>query len=530
MRTAAGAARYKQPIGSIIVRRGGRDFNLADMTDFDLIEMMHDGSINEKSPHVYEAAFTEWARRQPDVEPEPDWWPPEDPFPEDGDMTRLELLGAELDQHLAILRAPDGATDDELERAIEMSMALNERIAFEQRLAAVDVPGTSSDEEATTRWLQNDSGADTFAVDARQARRHEIQAKAWELSERDGISYYEALARVQDKPIERVHRDEFLALASDEMPGSPTYRKATAALHAVSVNKWIVDMENETSGYLIKREFEGQISAAELWSMNQVTADKYMSDEARAWFDEHGRVTLTDVRGMIDAGMITTDPDAVLETFGTIGADVRSSRPPTPNRRRKSNADRLRDATRAPRDEDDAASSPTESPVSDSTPANHESAAQPLPVDDNAGVTEDAPDTSGPATQSQIDYLTQQQQDYADLVGVEAPDYAADRAVQQLAGRYALADLQDEGRTVPQLIEAGQEVTQEDRRALKKEIRDRTAAWVEKIAANEARRWELRQAALTTPAAGLTKNQASAMLDIVRGGIEDLRPRLQSGT
>lgn len=93
VRSAEGAKRYKQPIGSIIVRREGKDLNLSLMDDDHLVELMGDSAARDKNPMTYEAAFTEWAKRQPDVEPPApeDVWPDDFP-PDDADTVRLELL------------------------------------------------------------------------------------------------------------------------------------------------------------------------------------------------------------------------------------------------------------------------------------------------------------------------------------------------------------------------------------------------------------------------------------------------------
>lgn len=337
------------------------------MADSDLVELMGDARANEKSPHIYEAAFTEWAKRQPDVEPEPDPpWPDGDPFPDvDRGSVRVELLELELAAHSAQMADPDGLSDAELQQVIDYAFILDDLLAYEQRLAAVDVPDVPEADPATAgNWLDN-RDVDTFVVDPVRAKRHAIQAQAWELSETGGISYYEALARVQDVPIERVYRDEFLDLMQRENGGVTSYKKAVATLHSASIEKWERDMEAATNGYFYKREFSGEgLAPADLWTMNQVTADKYMSDEARDWFDEHGRVTMADLRDMIDRGLVTSEPDAVLETFGQIGDDVRSRRK-RPKRRRKTAADRRREALlEAAQEAADAdADSPAETPA-----------------------------------------------------------------------------------------------------------------------------------------------------------------------
>ena len=77
--------------------------------------------------------------------------------------------------------------------------------------------------------------------------------------------------------------------------------------------------ETDCNGQLLKpryRDLEGGFTADMLWSVNDVTARKYISDEAALWFDEVGaRITKADLESMIDAGLITFDAEVCMQEW-----------------------------------------------------------------------------------------------------------------------------------------------------------------------------------------------------------------------
>ena len=77
----------------------------------------------------------------------------------------------------------------------------------------------------------------------------------------------------------------------------------------------------------------------ELWRMNAASVDKYASDEAKAWFYANGRVTVADLRDLVDRGVISDEPATYLEAAAVHGDDMRSRRV-RPKRNRRAERDR----------------------------------------------------------------------------------------------------------------------------------------------------------------------------------------------
>ena len=194
VRTPAGAKRYKQPIGSIIIARPGKKaLNLSAMGDSDLTELMGDAAAQDKNPDVYEAAFTEWARRQPDrEEPGPDIDDRVGP-PEDLDSVQLDLVRAELDTATADLKARIDSGGPDVDAAIARVEVAEGLLRHEQKMAAARAGANDGARPETA----TSTAGDAPAVEATPER-----AQAWNTvrdtetkAEQDGTGFEEALGR-----------------------------------------------------------------------------------------------------------------------------------------------------------------------------------------------------------------------------------------------------------------------------------------------------------------------------------------------
>ncbi|QXN73234.1 MuF-like minor capsid protein [Gordonia phage Hans] len=152
-----------------------------------------------------------------------------------------------------------------------------------------------------------------------EQRQQQIWEQAEQLADERGISYEQALAEVQDLDMEQVHRRDFVARAKREGLVSTNHAELVSELHRRFTLDWVIMCETDCNGQLLKakyRDLEGGFTADMLWSVNDVTARKYISDEAALWFDEVGaRITKADLESMIDAGLITFDAEVCMQEW-----------------------------------------------------------------------------------------------------------------------------------------------------------------------------------------------------------------------
>ncbi|MFT4297498.1 MAG: hypothetical protein QM582_19015 [Micropruina sp.] len=329
VRTAQGAARYKQPIGSIIVMRGGgkKDLNLSHMEDDDLTELMEDAAVHTKNPDVYEAAFTEWARRQPDAEPDlpsyPDPWDEPDPTASD----RLFMLEAERDAAYARLDAQVHEDDDTFQDDLDRWDAYSAIIDREQRLAAT----RTEQPEELADWMQaletpRPDGTATIEPTAAQRREWELMERAEELADTEGIDYEEALGRLQGLDSEQVRRREFVKLGKQQGYAATSFNELIDEVHLRYQMELEFQMEAETNGHFIAGQFNDNdefwtwwnTSHKTLFSMTDAEARKYMSPEAKKFLDDvGGRVTKSDLVRLVEAGRLgeNLDPNVIQGVF-----------------------------------------------------------------------------------------------------------------------------------------------------------------------------------------------------------------------
>ena len=320
-----------------------------------------------------------WSDELPDVEPDPDY-DPDIPFDEwttgdeglPGDVvpadppalpeqiptpgspaeSAVEAAQRELDEACAAFaEVSDGSDPDlmmeRLERMDRAEAALAEAV---QRAEVVDDgetgfrdSGDSSTYESTDDvqtdadrladeraryaelWGEAAAAEEFDRLTARreltpaEQRQQEIWEQAEQLADERGISYEQALAEVQDLDLDQVHRRDFVARAKREGLVSTNHADLVSELHRRFTLDWVIMCETDCNGQLLKpryRDLEGGFTADMLWSVNDVTARKYISDEAALWFDEVGaRITKADLESMIDAGLITFDAEVCMQEW-----------------------------------------------------------------------------------------------------------------------------------------------------------------------------------------------------------------------
>lgn len=344
MRTAEGAARYGLPIGSIIVGRDrkGRELNFSDYDDDHLIELMGSAAAQDKNPNVYEAAYTEWARRQPVIEPDLDYDPD---MAEEVDVTRtdqLDMLGAERDRAFDELQSGLIEDDAEWQNVYDRWQVYDGLVEHEQRLAATRTPQdagagelvTADDDEDAQQAayeafigdLADDPPVVEVKISEARQRQWDLMEQAEEKAEAEGISYEEALGQLQGLDAEQVHRREFVRQAQAAGYSETSFDRLLSRVHHDCEQAWGLDLEEATRGQDLQKRWrdkpgfieEWNNNGMSWWSMNDRTARQYMSDEAAAWFDTNGRITKSDLRGMIEVGIVQGyDPDTIRATYQT---------------------------------------------------------------------------------------------------------------------------------------------------------------------------------------------------------------------
>ncbi|KXT55664.1 hypothetical protein ACK8HH_17145 [Gordonia sp. LUNF6] len=327
VRTAAGAARYKQPIGSIIVTQGGgkKPLNLSHMDDGHLMDLMHDQIAQQKNPDIYEAAAAEWSRRQPPLEepsaPFPDPWDEPDPTRTD----RLDMMTAERDAAYARLASGAHVTDSEWQDDADRYEVYSELIANEQKLAATNSTPQGAVPGLVEERPQGD-GASTVEVSAATRKRWAIMEQADQLAEAEGISYEDALGRVQGLDPEQVRRREAVRRGTELGYSSTSFNALVDEIHHQYVSEMELRMEDATNGHFIATEHKNNPEFWKWWnnngkslfSMTDAEARKYLSPEAREYLDSiGGRVTKSDVVALIEQGKLSEnfEPDSIQAAF-----------------------------------------------------------------------------------------------------------------------------------------------------------------------------------------------------------------------
>ncbi|AHY26830.1 MuF-like minor capsid protein [Mycobacterium phage ZoeJ] len=112
----------------------------------------------------------------------------------------------------------------------------------------------------------------------------------------------EAEAHVYGKSVESIRRRDFMAQARGDGHSGKSFDELVGDVHAELAAEQFWKAEAATNGYMLKRKYEGKVDPRTLWTMNETTARKYMSEEMAAWFDQHGRLTRAGLRESVLSG------------------------------------------------------------------------------------------------------------------------------------------------------------------------------------------------------------------------------------
>lgn len=113
----------------------------------------------------------------------------------------------------------------------------------------------------------------------------------------------EAEAEVYGVTVDSIRRRNFIAAARADGHAGKGFDELLTSVHFRLTDEQFWRAEADTNGNLVKRKYIGRFSGRNLWTVNDRTARKYMSEEMAAWFDANGgRLTRSIMREAILAG------------------------------------------------------------------------------------------------------------------------------------------------------------------------------------------------------------------------------------
>jgi hypothetical protein len=122
------------------------------------------------------------------------------------------------------------------------------------------------------------------------------------LIDEEGWDPAEAEAEVTGKSVEAIRRRDFIAQARADGHEGNGFDELLASVFNERVAEMAIAAENATNGYMVKKQYELTVNPKQLWSVNDTTARKWMTEEMAAWFDENGRLTRPILRQMVLRG------------------------------------------------------------------------------------------------------------------------------------------------------------------------------------------------------------------------------------
>ena len=123
----------------------------------------------------------------------------------------------------------------------------------------------------------------------------------------EGYTPAQAEAEVFNVSVESIIRRDFIIKARAEGHQGAGFDELLTSVYRRQVEDWYWKAEAEV-GVLIKSRYIGRFDDRKLWTVNEATARKVMSDEMAAWFDANGgRVTRATYRDSILSGSDTFD-------------------------------------------------------------------------------------------------------------------------------------------------------------------------------------------------------------------------------
>ena len=183
-----------------------------------------------------------------------------------------------------------------------------------RRIDSTDLPVTSDSASAGSqpsssisfRICADCAAAFSSAFAARAAKADEKaaaqSAQILKLIDEEGWDPAEAESEVTGKSVESIRRRDFITQSRAEGHAGAGFDDLLSSVHQRMIDELAIAAEDATNGYMVKRQYMLKVSPKQLWSVNDATARKWMSDEMAAWFDENGRLTRSTLREMILSG------------------------------------------------------------------------------------------------------------------------------------------------------------------------------------------------------------------------------------
>ena len=165
-----------------------------------------------------------------------------------------------------------------------------------------------TDDELETRIVDAVQREDLDLLDRLEAEdqhRRRLEAKRAEKARQQDAEYDRAIAEGLDdeSAIERAYgvsiaqqrRTNAIAMLRANGYSGKGFDELAAASHRDRAYSDWLDAEDATNGYMLSAAGEAAgVDPRRLWHMSDVQARKYASEEMRAWWDEHGRLTLAE--------------------------------------------------------------------------------------------------------------------------------------------------------------------------------------------------------------------------------------------
>ncbi|ALF01383.1 head maturation protease [Mycobacterium phage Enkosi] len=118
----------------------------------------------------------------------------------------------------------------------------------------------------------------------------------------EGWDPAEAEAEVYGRSVEFIRRRDFMAQARAEGHEGKSFDELLGWVFEQRIAEDYERAEAATNGVMLKKQYMLKVDPRKLWTLNEVTARKYMSEEMAAWFDENGRITRAALKEAILSG------------------------------------------------------------------------------------------------------------------------------------------------------------------------------------------------------------------------------------
>jgi len=214
---------------------------------------------------------------------------------DDGDSPQ-DVASPRLPQPAAKLPPPGPTESPSIGEVLNSPADDIDRINSEA-LAALESGDDARADELFVEALRIESAEQkkTARAAARAARREAKDAakqqRIFELVEQ-GWQPDQAEAEVYGRSLDFIRRRDFMAAARASGHVGKRFDDLIASMHADYVAEQYWRAEAATNGYMIRREYVRKFNPQRLWSVNDKTARRVMSDEMAAWFDANGgRIT-----------------------------------------------------------------------------------------------------------------------------------------------------------------------------------------------------------------------------------------------